>query len=497
MQSTASLSTNPPPHVQPPSTSTTDMGMQSMALLSTNAPQQVQPPSTSATDVAKQSTASLSSNAPQQVQPPEPKPPAAAEAPAAQPQSENVSSADKVESAASDAGKEAEKSGQTANESKDEEKSTKEKEPLPPAQSLSSMPEPEWEQHKPGPNDETITPKEQLPPRPEWYKKDIIHDVERSLLPEWFDSSAPHRTPETYLKAREKIIEMSDKLANRNVTNAMIRRVVVGDAGSLQRLRSFLVNWGIINEDAINDSTPTPASLRVDLKRPQKFNEDMRGNLILAVVQQAKRRKLNDYDGDHDMGVASSSSSFIPIDWEEVANKVGHGASAEDCQKAFMMETLKDEGSPSIERPITPDATHETSKTSSDPALSKEGRSPDQTKDLSHNEFVRDLVERSDPQVLKEVFDAAMKATGGNLVESQAASVLGLQLTRNVEEARGHEVDLAARLSKLVDVRMQKLENRMAMMEDVEAILEAEKVALELERRDLYTARCRHWFGGV
>ena len=36
-----------------------------------------------------------------------------------------------------------------------------------------------------------------------------------------------------------------------------------------------------------------------------------------------------------------------------------------------------------------------------------------------------------------------------------------------------------------------------AMMDDVEGILEAERVALEMERRDLYTARCRHWFGGI
>jgi SWI/SNF related-matrix-associated actin-dependent regulator of chromatin subfamily C len=44
---------------------------------------------------------------------------------------------------------------------------------------------------------------------------------------------------------------------------------------------------------------------------------------------------------------------------------------------------------------------------------------------------------------------------------------------------------------------MKKLENRMAMMDDVEGMLEAEKTALELERRDLYTARCKHWFGGA
>jgi SWI/SNF related-matrix-associated actin-dependent regulator of chromatin subfamily C len=47
----------------------------------------------------------------------------------------------------------------------------------------------------------------------------------------------------------------------------------------------------------------------------------------------------------------------------------------------------------------------------------------------------------------------------------------------------------------IVDQRLQRLENRAAMLEDVEALLEAERVALELERRDMYTARCRQWFG--
>lgn len=118
-------------------------------------------------------------------------------------------------------------------------------------------------------------------------------------------------------------------------------------------------------------------------------------------------------------------------------------------------------------------------------------------KEVTEKELVQRMVGQSNPKVLKAMVDAAMKATDGNLVESQAASIVGLQLSSTIEEARGHEVDLAARLSKLVDARMEKLENRMAMMDDVEGFLEAEKVALELERRDLYTARCRHWFGGL
>eukprot|EP00531_Pseudo-nitzschia_arenysensis_P009547 CAMPEP_0116144386 /NCGR_PEP_ID=MMETSP0329-20121206/15979_1 /TAXON_ID=697910 /ORGANISM="Pseudo-nitzschia arenysensis, Strain B593" /LENGTH=716 /DNA_ID=CAMNT_0003639815 /DNA_START=28 /DNA_END=2178 /DNA_ORIENTATION=+ len=341
-------------------------------------------------------------------------------------------------------------------------KQEEEKKPaVPEAKALASKPAPQWEQHKPGPNDETITPENQLSPRPEWYKKDSIHEVERTMLPEWFDASAAHRTPESYVKAREKIIQMSMTLSNRNVTNAMIRRSILGDAGSLQRLRKFLVNWGIINRDGINDSAPTTESLRPDLKRPVVFTTDMKESLVLAVTEQAsKKRKLG------------ATSPALSLDWDEIASKVGFGVSAEKCRENFMTTPLKDDNAMDV---------------SSDDAVTSQ----------SQEDVVQDLVKSSNPKVIQKVFDAAMEATDSNPVDSKAASLLGLHMTQAVENARGHEVDLAVRLSKLLEARMQKLENRMAMMDDVEGILEAEKVALEMERRDLYTARCRHWFGGV
>ena len=353
---------------------------------------------------------------------------------------------------------------------------------LPQVKSLTSKPAPQWEQHKPTPNDETITTADQLPPKPEWYKRDGIDEIERTMLPEWFNSSAPHRTPETFLKSREKIIEMSEALANRNVTNAMIRRTVLGDAGSLHRLRSFLVRWGVINKDGINDSAPTPASLRPDLKRSAVFNDDIKDDLIVAVTQQAKKRRLEKAHNDDANVVPSSVSSF---DWEEVAALVGHGVSAEDCQRNFMMTPLSEESS------STSNVTQEIV------GVASAKIEPNQSKGASQKEFIRNLVQSSVPEVRKKMFDAAMAATCGDVVESQAASLLGLHTTKALEGSRGHEIDLAVRLSKLMDARMQKLENRMGMMDDVEAILEAEKMALEMERRDLYTARCRHWFGGV
>ena len=360
---------------------------------------------------------------------------------------------------------------------KEEEKKPAEK--VPEAKALQSKPGPKWAQHKPGPNDETITPEIQSPPKPEWYKKDGINELERTMLPEWFDASSSHRTPESYIKTREKIIEMSEALSNRNVTNAMIRRSILGDAGSLQRLRKFLVSWGVINRDGINDSAPTTASLRLDFKkRSAEFTNDMRDSLILAVTEQAsKKRKL--------AASPLSPTPSLSLDWEEIAARVGYGVSAENCRASFMTAPLKQDVSNAMD--VTDDAT------SSSDRVPPEGTGSNQ----SQEQLIKHLVANSNPQVVKKVLDAAMEATDVSPVEARAASLLGLHLTQAVENARGHEVDLALRLSKLLDARMQKLENRMLMMDDVEGILEAEKVALEMERRDLYTARCRHWFGGV
>lgn len=350
----------------------------------------------------------------------------------------------------------------------------------PQIESLTSKPVSQWKQHIPAPNDETTTSLDQLPPKPEWYRKNHIDEIERTMLSEWFDSSAPHRTPTSYLKVRETVIEMSDSLSNRNVTNAMIRRTILGDAGSLYRLRSFLEHWGIINNDGINDSAPTPSSVR-GLKRSATFNGEIKNDLILAVTQQAKRLKMRE-DNDDKNFISSTVSSF---DWEEVAASVGHGVSAEDCQRNFMTTSFNEASSSRSMHAVLPESSITSTKLERN-----------ESKGISQNEFITSLVRSSDPQVLKKTLDAALEATSNNLSDSQTSTLFGLLAANTVEDTLARETDLANRLTKLLDTRMEKLENRMTMIDDVEAILEAEKIALEMERRDLYTARCRHWFGG-
>mmetsp|Transcript_20674 Transcript_20674/g.50787 ORF Transcript_20674/g.50787 Transcript_20674/m.50787 type:complete len:723 (+) Transcript_20674:27-2195(+) len=349
-----------------------------------------------------------------------------------------------------------------------------------PTKTLNNKPRAQWNQHKPGPNDETVTPADQLSPNPDWYKSDKIADLERTMLPEWFDASAPHRSPEKYIKTRERIIAISKTVLNRNVTNSMIRRSIEGDAGSLHRLRAFLINWGFINEDSINDSAPTPAILRKTKRPPRKFDESLNDNLINAIVQESKKRKL-----EH--GDANDGS----IDWDEVAKLMGQSVTGEDCERNFLSLGIKTEApAPSSDAMAVDGAP-------AAPAPPKSAATPkaDASKESLRQEFIKNLIDSANPAVVKKVTNAALQASEENVKDAQGAAVVGLIASRALEQARAQEDNLASILSQLVNKRMEKLENRMSMIDDIEGILEAEKVALELERRDLYTARCRYWYG--
>lgn len=326
-----------------------------------------------------------------------------------------------------------------------------------PVVTLSKVPPPQYAQHIPGPNDEMQV--EIKNARAPWYKKDNISEIERTLLPEWFDCSAQHRTPENYIKAREQVLHMSTQLGNRFITNTLIRRTIPGDAGSLNRLFHFLLSYGFINADAINDSTPTAAALRESKKRslPTKF-EDKLADVIL------KRHKA-------DSGA---------INWQVVADEIGNGATAAECQKGFLSLDL-DVVHPAAytERSITPD-----------PSDKLETRST-----RYHGYNIEDLLANVDEKVVTAAVENALQHTG-NLVQARNAAIIALLASQAAQKAIAEEDALSHILAELNEKRMQRLEKRIELLNDVEGMMEAERMALELERRDLYTARCRHWFGG-
>mmetsp|Transcript_20948 Transcript_20948/g.27533 ORF Transcript_20948/g.27533 Transcript_20948/m.27533 type:complete len:140 (+) Transcript_20948:2-421(+) len=110
-------------------------------------------------------------------------------------------------------------------------------------------------------------------------------------------------------------------------------------------------------------------------------------------------------------------------------------------------------------------------------------------------QVIRELVDGANPEVVKAATDAAIQAAE-SLPEAQKSSVLGIMASEAAAVAKKEEESVSRILAEIMEQRMSKLENRLALLDDVEGMLEAERVALELERRDLYTARCRFWFQG-
>ena len=240
-----------------------------------------------------------------------------------------------------------------------------------------------------------------------------------------------------------------------------------------------------VNADAINDSMPTPAVFMshqqqqkrgsTTLQQQQQPNHRL---LMEAVVQQAnnnqKKKRRKTEDGD------DTNTETLEVDWDAVAETVGNGATASECERQFLALPLdEEEETERREGSITPD-----------PAVLEQG---------AQERLLRRLVDQADPTVLRQVTQAALAAhpAAARPREAASAAAVGLVARAAIEQARSQEDGVAHLLAALVDLRMQKLENRLAMLDDVEGMLDAERLALELERRDLYTARCRHWFGGT
>ena len=326
---------------------------------------------------------------------------------------------------------------------------------------------------------------------PAWFTSDRAAPLEQAVLSEWFDGSATHRTEQSYLVAREMILEMSNTIGpDHYLTATMVRRSIPGDAGSLLRLHAFLTSHSMINQNAINESAPTPMILMNNHNSNKKAkvttndwdtDEGLKMNLMQAVVEYSR--------------TMANSKDHVDMDWNAIATVVGHGVTGTECEHQFLTMSIPTEknlndntlrSTTNMDGSITPDVV--SVSTTYDP--------PSTIQQMQQN-WMADLVNRVDPTVLRTVTTAALSSTNGDLPQAQKAALLGCIVHDTVDMVQEQEARVVQILSEVMELRMQRIESRLSTLDDVEDMLEAERVALELERRDLYTARCRHWFGGT
>ena len=221
----------------------------------------------------------------------------------------------------------------------------------------------------------------------------------------------------------------------------------------------------------MGDNSPSDLALRVGVKTSsgkRTFDEVKRGIFWskerLEKLDGAVVKFVKTSGGSGEGGAEGVTQQQPSVNWEAVAKEIGEGVSALDCQRAFLDPPSNDEISAKIAK---------TSPSGFDLSTLLAGVNPD---------------------VLQATVNASLKATN-NIAEARKASIAGILASTAATKARSEEEEIARTLMDILNQRMERLENRVAILDDVEALLEAERVALELERRDMYTTRCRHWFG--
>ncbi|KAL5848048.1 hypothetical protein ACOSQ3_011572 [Xanthoceras sorbifolium] len=89
-----------------------------------------------------------------------------------------------------------------------------------------------------------------VPSYSRWFSWDTINECEVRFLPEFFDSRSPSKNPGVYKYYRDSIIRHYRNNPSRKITFTDVRRILVGDVGSIRRVFDFLETWGLVNYSA-------------------------------------------------------------------------------------------------------------------------------------------------------------------------------------------------------------------------------------------------------
>ncbi|SCU78263.1 LAFA_0A05754g1_1 [Lachancea sp. 'fantastica'] len=90
-----------------------------------------------------------------------------------------------------------------------------------------------------------------------WFEFNEVHEIERRMLPDFFDDSTRFKTEKAYCDVRNFMINTYRLSPYEYLTVTAVRRNVAMDVASIIRIHSFLEQWGLINYQIDPRSKPS------------------------------------------------------------------------------------------------------------------------------------------------------------------------------------------------------------------------------------------------
>lgn len=222
-----------------------------------------------------------------------------------------------------------------------------------------------------------------IPSYATWFNMDKINEIEIKSLPEFFSGKNRSKTPKTYQKYRDFMINVYRLNPFEYLTVTASRRHLVGDVGAIMRVHSFLEKWGLINYQVAVQSRPsdvvppvtghwnqtldTPRGMfpfqfykgtKDSAAQPNNGTITSSGNLTNGNEASSKSSKPST-DAAPPATMTSETSSDpkwskteiiklldaimeTPNDWKAISDAVGPSKSREDCLLKFLSVSAED-----------------------------------------------------------------------------------------------------------------------------------------------------------
>ncbi|SCU78515.1 LADA_0A05996g1_1 [Lachancea dasiensis] len=155
-----------------------------------------------------------------------------------------------------------------------------------------------------------------------WFSFSEVHEIERRMLPDFFDESSRFKTEKAYRDVRNFMINTYRLSSYEYLTVTAVRRNIAMDVASIVRIHSFLEQWGLINYQVDPRSKPSmlgpsfTGHFQLVLDTPQGLKPFVPTQVVKTEVDQ-----LDDSTNTVAKSPADGGDSAVKVDSEQPASE--------------------------------------------------------------------------------------------------------------------------------------------------------------------------------
>lgn len=358
-----------------------------------------------------------------------------------------------------------------------------------------------------------------VPSYSSWFDMTRIHEIERECLPEFFTGKNGGKTPQTYVKFRNFIVNTYRLEPTEYLTVTACRRNLLGDSGTIMRVHNFLEKWGLINYQVDIEARPVNVEppftghwqVRYDMPRgmfpfqvyhgmedpnlqprgPASSNgphsgpggpggPDGAGGSPNRPPGQSSQNDLHqkswkfedkEWSRDDVLKLLDAVEKY-PHSWDTIAKVVGRSKS--DAITKFVQQNTEDRFCENL-GPLKYNSSHIPFSRAENPVLS----------------VLSFLAGLADPQEVKIAIEAIRAKTGKEEVDPLPIS-LALAATRSHKMDNDTGRAIASKYTDLVAREMEVIKMRMSKFHRMEEAIETERREMDYERELLFLDRLNH-----